>query len=336
MARRRSNRPRPAGDNDLARQRKRKGDPVSGWLNLFKPVEMTSTQAVAILKRLYNADKVGHGGTLDPLADGILPIAFGEATKTVQWAMDSEKEYVFTIQWGVSTASQDAEGEVTSTSDTRPTREAVEAVLANYLGQIEQVPPKFSAIKVDGQRAYDLAREGEDFELKSREVMVHAASVIGMPDADHTVIHVTSGKGFYVRAMARDVAFDLGCDGHISQLRRTRVGTFGAADAIAISALQDMTDKADLLAVLKPVQSVLAGIPDLAVSPSDAGDLRQGRTIMLLPHVVEAWRGARNPDDEDDRLALATCNGIAIALGDVRAGHFEPVRVFNVREGRSA
>ena len=144
----------------MARQRKRKGDPVSGWLNLFKPVEMTSTQAVAILKRLYNAEKVGHGGTLDPLADGILPIAFGEATKTVQWAMDSEKEYVFTIQWGVSTASQDAEGEVTSTSDTRPTREAVEAVLANYIGVIEQVPPKFSAIKVDGKRAYDLAREG--------------------------------------------------------------------------------------------------------------------------------------------------------------------------------
>jgi tRNA pseudouridine55 synthase len=332
MARRRSNRPRPAGDNDLARQRKRKGDPVSGWLNLFKPVEMTSTQAVAILKRLYNADKVGHGGTLDPLADGILPIAFGEATKTVQWAMDSEKEYVFTIQWGVSTASQDGEGEVTSTTDTRPTREAVEAVLANYVGLIEQVPPKFSAIKVDGQRAYDLAREGEEFELKSREVMVHAASVIGMPDADHTVIHVTSGKGFYVRAMARDVAFDLDCDGHISQLRRTRVGAFGAADAIAISALQEITDKADLLSVLKPVQSVLTGIPDLAVSPSDAGDLRQGRTVMLMPHVVEAWREARNPADEDDRLALATCNGTAVALGDVRAGHFEPVRVFNVRE----
>ena len=316
----------------MARQRKRKGDPVSGWLNLFKPVEMTSTQAVAILKRLYNAEKVGHGGTLDPLADGILPIAFGEATKTVQWAMDSEKEYVFTIQWGVSTASQDAEGEVTSTSDTRPTREAVEAVLANYIGVIEQVPPKFSAIKVDGKRAYDLAREGEDFELKSREVMVHTAKVIGMPDADHTVIHVTSGKGFYVRAMARDIAFDLECDGHIDQLRRTRVGAFGAADAIAISALQETTEKSDLLAALKPLQSVLTGIPDLAVIPSDAADLRQGRTIMLLPHVVEAWRAARNPDDEDDRLALVTCNGTAIALGDVRAGHFEPVRVFNVRE----
>lgn len=320
----------------MARQRKRKGDPVSGWLNLFKPVDMTSTQAVAILKRLYNADKVGHGGTLDPLADGILPIAFGEATKTVQWAMDSQKEYIFTIRWGVSTASQDAEGEVTSTSDTRPARDAVETTLANYLGLIEQVPPKFSAIKVDGQRAYDLAREGEDFELKAREVVVHHAKVIAMPDADHTIIHVTSGKGFYVRAMARDVAFDLGCDGHISQLRRTRVGAFAAADAIAIPALQEMAGKTDLLGVLKPVQSVLAGIPDLAVSPSAAADLRQGRTILLLPHVVEAWRSARNPGDEDDRLALATCNGVAIALGDVRAGYFEPVRVFNIREAQGA
>ncbi len=320
----------------MARQRKRKGDPVSGWLNLFKPVEMTSTQAVSILKRLYNAEKVGHGGTLDPLASGILPLAFGEATKTVQWAMDSEKEYVFTIRWGISTASQDAEGKVTATSDARPSREQVEAVLANYLGTIEQVPPKFSAIKVDGQRAYDLAREGEDFELKSREVEVHAASVIGMPDADHTVIHVTSGKGFYVRAMARDLAFDLECEGHISQLRRTRVGAFAAAVAIAISSLQDMTEKSDLLAALKPVQSVLTGVPDLAINPTDAANLRQGRTIMLMPHVVDAWRAARNPDDEDDRLALATCNGTAIALGDVRAGHFEPVRVFNIREVQGA
>jgi tRNA pseudouridine55 synthase len=246
--------------------------------------------------------------------------------------VDSVRGCVFTIQWGTSTASQDAEGEVTATSDARPTRAAVEAVLVNYLGVIEQVPPKFSAIKVDGNRAYDLAREGEDFELKSREVTVHSASVIGMPDADHTVIHVTSGKGFYVRAMARDLAFDLECEGHISQLRRTRVGAFAAADAVPISALQEMTEKADLLAALRPLQSVLTGIPDLAISTADAANLHQGRTIMLMPHIVEAWRAARNRADEDDRLALATCKGTAIALGDVRAGHFEPVRVFNVRE----
>ena len=280
-------------------------------MNLFKPVEMTSTQAVAILKRLYNADKVGHGGTLDPLADGILPIAFGEATKTVQWAMDSEKEYVFTIQWGVSTASQDAEGEVTSTSDTRPTREAVEAVLANYVGLIEQVPPKFSAIKVDGQRAYDLAREGEDFELKSREVMVHAASVIGMPDADHTVIHVTSGKGFYVRAMARDVAFDLGCDGHISQLRRTRVGPFTVDDdaTITLDALVAAGGDASAPALLAPPAEVAARLfPVLHTTDDQTRDLSHGKKLDGLD-IADA-----------SPVAAVDTQGRLVALLSVEAG----------------
>ena len=312
----------------MARQRKRKGDPVTGWLNLFKPIDMTSTQAVAILKRLYNAEKVGHGGTLDPLADGILPIAFGEATKTVQWAMDSEKDYVFTIRWGISTASQDAEGDIIATSDVRPTKQQVEDVLTRQIGRIEQVPPKFSAIKVDGQRAYDLAREGEDFELKPREVMVYSAEVIGMPDVDHTVIHVTSGKGFYVRAMARDLAFDLGAEGHISQLRRTRAGPFKAADAVPLSALEAMTDKADLLANLQPLQAVMQSIPSVEIGPDDVRNLMQGRAIVLLPHIVEKWRDDRHGQDEDDRLAVALMGDKAIALGDVRAGRFEPRRVF--------
>lgn len=309
----------------MARHRKRKGDPINGWLNLFKPVDMTSTQAVAILKRRFNAEKVGHGGTLDPLADGILPIAFGEATKTVQWAMDAEKEYVFTIRWGVSTASQDAEGEVTATSDARPTREAVDYMLKQYVGTIEQIPPKYSAIKVDGQRAYDLAREGEEFELKSRKVEVHEAAVLGMPDADHTVIHVTSGKGFYVRAMARDLAFDLGCEGHISQLRRTRVGSFSAASAVAMSRIEEIEDKTELLSLLQPVQAVLGGIPHLDISREDAAQVRQGRDILLLPHIVERWRAQRV---QEERGALVICDGQAVAMGEVRAGRFEPSRVF--------
>lgn len=313
----------------LSRQRKRKGEPVTGWLNLFKPVDMTSTQAVAIIKRLFNAEKVGHGGTLDPLADGILPIALGEATKTVQWAMDAEKEYVFTIRWGVSTASQDAEAEVTATSDVRPPRDAVEAALINYIGTIKQIPPKFSAIKVAGERAYDLARGGEVFELEAREVDVHAAKVIGMPDADHSVIHVVSGKGFYVRAMARDLAADLGAEGHISQLRRTRVGAFDAAGAVSVADLQALADdRAGLFAHLKPLHAVLNSMPHLQVTAQDAGNLRQGRTIMLLPHVVERWRDGRGEDD--DRMALALAGDDAVALGEVRAGHFEPVRVFAV------
>ncbi|MGE6696934.1 tRNA pseudouridine(55) synthase TruB [Hyphomonas sp. NPDC076900] len=311
----------------MSRQRKRKGEPITGWINLFKPVDMTSTQAVAIIKRLYNADKVGHGGTLDPLADGILPIALGQATKTVQWAMDAHKEYVFTIRWGISTASQDAEADVVATSDVRPDRAAIEAALKRYIGTIQQVPPKYSAIKVAGERAYDLAREGEAFELEAREVDVHAASVIGMPDTDHTVIHVVSGKGFYVRALARDLANDLGAEGHITQLRRNRVGTFGAQSAVSIADLEALKeDKPALMAKLQPLHAVLSGMPQVQISPHDAANIRQGRSIVLLPHVVEGWRAGRS--DEDDRVALALVGEEAIALGEVRAGQFEPVRVF--------
>lgn len=311
----------------MSRQRKRKGEPITGWINLFKPVDMTSTQAVAIIKRLYNAEKVGHGGTLDPLADGILPIALGQATKTVQWAMDAHKEYVFTIRWGISTASQDAEAEVIATSDVRPERAAIEAALKRYIGPIQQVPPKYSAIKVAGERAYDLAREGEAFELEAREVDVHAASVIGMPDTDHTVIHVVSGKGFYVRALARDLANDLGAEGHITQLRRNRVGAFGAQTAVSITDLEALKDdKPALMAKLQPLHAVLSGMPQVQISAHDAANIRQGRTIVLLPHVVEGWRDGRN--DEDDRIALALVGEEAIALGEVRAGQFEPVRVF--------
>jgi tRNA pseudouridine55 synthase len=311
----------------LSRQRKRKGEPVTGWINLFKPVEMTSTQAVAIIKRLYGAEKVGHGGTLDPLADGILPIALGQATKTVQWAMDACKEYVFTIRWGVSTTSQDAEGEMIATSDVRPARAAVEAALKSYTGLIRQVPPKYSAIKVAGERAYDLAREGQAFELTAREVEVHSAAVIGMPDADHAVIHVVSGKGFYVRALARDLAADLGAEGHIVQLRRTRVGEFNSPGAVSIADLEALRDdKLALMAKLLPLQAVLAGLPQVAVSAHDASNLRQGRSVVLLPHIVEGWRSIRKT--EDDRLALALSGEEAVALGEIRAGQFEPVRVF--------
>lgn len=311
----------------MSRQRKRKGEPITGWINLFKPADLTSTQAVAIIKRLYNAEKVGHGGTLDPLADGILPIALGQATKTVQWAMDARKEYVFTLRWGVSTASQDAEGAVTATSDVRPMREAVEGALKAYVGTIRQIPPKYSAIKVAGERAYDLAREGEAFELEAREVDVHAASVIGMPDADLTVIHVLSGKGFYVRALARDLAADLGAEGHIVQLRRTRVGAFDAPGAVSIADLEALKDdKPALMAQLQPLHAVLTGMPQVQVSAQDAANIRQGRSVVLLPHVVERWRGERG--DAEDRTALALAGEDAVALGEVRAGQFEPVRVF--------
>ena len=310
----------------MARNRKRKGDPVHGWLNLNKPSDITSTQCVGILKRLYHAQKVGHGGTLDPLADGVLPIAFGEATKTSQWAMDGDKEYVFTIKWGVSTDSLDAEGEVTGTSDARPSREALDDWLAAYQGEVEQVPPKFSAIKVNGQRAYDLAREGEDFALKPRTVQVYSACAQDMPSPDETTIHVHCGKGFYVRALARDIAFDLGCEGHITRLTRTRVGDMRLDAAIELNALRTEDDREKLFAYLAPLQSMLSDVPQLEINAVEASQLKQGRAIVLLPHVVDTWREACR----DDRLALAVDGETAIALGEVRAGRFQPSKVFQL------
>jgi tRNA pseudouridine55 synthase len=313
----------------MSRQRKRKGDPVHGWLVLDKPVDMTSTQAVGLTKRLLDAQKAGHGGTLDPLASGILPIAFGEATKTSAWAMDAEKEYVFTIEWGTSTDSQDKEGAVIARSPARPRIDQIEAALETYRGEIEQVPPKFSAIKVNGERAYDLARDGETFELESRPVQIHEARVTDMPDADHTEIHVVTGKGFYVRALARDLAFDLSCEGHISALRRTRVGEFTLEDARSPVSLETIESIEARRQVLLPLETALDDLPPVDLAAGDASLLKQGRTVKLMPHVVEAWR-ADSRSAREDRLAVAMDGEMALALGEVRAGQFKPTRVFQV------
>lgn len=313
----------------MARQRKRKGVPVHGWLVLDKPRDITSTQAVGRLKRLTNAQKVGHGGTLDPLAEGILPLAFGEATKTVQWAMDADKEYVFTISWGRSTDSQDREGETIAESDARPGRAAIEAALAAYVGEIDQVPPRYSAIKVDGERAYDLAREGEAFELSSRPVTVHDARLVDTPDADTATLHVRCGKGFYVRALARDLACDLGCEGHITYLRRTRVGVFSETGAISLAEIEALGEADAICAQLVPLQTVLADVPAVEVGIDAASAIRQGRAVRLMPHVLEAWRADPRAARED-RLTLALDGETALALGEVRAGSFNPSRVFQL------
>ncbi len=309
--------------------RKRKGLPVHGWLNVDKPVDVTSTQVVGILKRLFNAQKCGHGGTLDPLADGILPIAFGEATKTVQWAMDADKEYVFTIEWGRTTSTLDAEGEIVATSDVRPTQDAIEDALEQFEGDIVQVPPKYSAIKVDGERAYDLARDGEEFEIPSRKVTVYEARLLEIPDVDHAVIHVRSGKGFYVRALARDLAAALGCEGHVSQLRRIRVGVMHEGAAVKLAELEAMESRDDLLKTLAPIEAVLDDVPEVEISAEDAAMIRQGREVMLLPHVVEQWRLEKDPDP-DNRIALAMDGDTAVAMGEIRAGRFQPNRVFQM------
>lgn len=307
--------------------RRKKGDAVSGWVCLDKPYDLTSTHAVSRVRRIFNAQKGGHAGTLDPLATGILPLALGEATKTVPYLVEADKAYRFTIEWGRSTSTCDAEGEVVATSDVRPTLEEVDAALGRFVGEIIQVPPNYSAIKVDGERAYDLAREGVEFELAGRPITIHALSVIGAPDPDHVELSMECGKGAYVRAVVRDLAEALGACGHVSQLRRTRVGPFDEARAITLEKLEDLGHKARALEALLPVETALDDIPVLAVTAEDAASLAQGRSLVLVPRQVEALKarlhgGSRTVSAmEGDRL---------VALCEMRAGRLNPVRVFQL------
>lgn len=290
---------------------------VSGWVILDKGVGMTSTHAVAVVKRLFNAKKAGHAGTLDPLASGILPIALGEATKTVPFVMDGRKAYRFTVAWGIETDTDDGEGREVATSEVRPTREAVEAALPNFLGSIEQVPPRFSAIKIQGERAYDLAREGEVVELAPRRVQIDHLAIVEHT-ADRTVIEAECGKGTYVRAIARDLGRMLGCYGHIAALRRTRVGPFTEAVACTVPGLDNENPEANL-AHLQPVETALDGVPSTAVSRDMALRLMRGQSVIL-----------RGRDAPAAGKAFATCGGILVAVGDVERGELVPHRVFHL------
>ncbi len=314
--------------------RRKKGEDVSGWIVLDKPEEMTSTHAVSAVKRVFNANKAGHAGTLDPLASGILPIALGEATKTVPWLMEAEKTYLFTIKWGVSTKTQDREGEPTAESNVRPTPDQIRAALEGFIGEIEQVPPQFSAVKVDGERAYDIARSGEAVELEPRQVVVHEAELVGTEGADFATLRIRSGKGFYIRALVRDLAAKLGAEGHVWRLRRTAVGPFTEAQSVTLDELQLLGQKGAASERLNPVETALADIPALAINGEDAFKLRQGRPIVLLPHVMEdlkpKFRDRTIAGQDASRAALALFQGKAVALGDVRAGKFKPTRVFHI------
>jgi tRNA pseudouridine55 synthase len=307
--------------------RRKKGLVVNGWVCLDKPFEMGSTDAVSKVRRLFDAQKAGHAGTLDPLASGILPIALGEATKTVPFMMEAEKVYRFTINWGVSTDSVDREGEIIARSDVRPTPEAVRAVLPGFVGEIDQTPPRFSAIKVDGQRAYDLARDGADFELESRRVVIHSAEVTDAPDADHVELTIRTGKGVYVRSLARDLAVMLGAEGHVSALRRERVGPFSVENAVTLDFLTDLVHRDAALEGLLPVATALDDIPELAVTDQDAFSLRQGRPIVLLPRQVETLKSRLR---DGSRTVSAFQGQTLVALGQMRAGRLEPDRVFNL------
>ncbi|WP_396594880.1 tRNA pseudouridine(55) synthase TruB [Brevundimonas sp. R86498] len=308
--------------------RRKKGLVVNGWVCLDKPYGLGSTDAVSKVRRLFDAQKAGHAGTLDPLASGILPIALGEATKTVPFMMEAQKVYRFTINWGVSTDSLDREGEIVGRSDVRPPVEAVRAALPAFIGEIDQTPPRYSAIKVDGQRAYDLAREGADFELESRRVTIHSAEVTDAPDADHVELTIRTGKGVYVRSLARDLAVMLGAEGHVSALRRERVGPFSVENAVTLDFLTDLVHRDAALEGLLPVSTALDDIPELAITEQDAFSLRQGRPIVLLPRQVETLKSRLR---DGSRTVSAFQGQTLVALGQLRAGRLEPDRVFNLQ-----
>ena len=288
---------------------------VNGWVVLDKPVGITSTQVVSRLKRIYNGRKAGHAGTLDPLASGILPVAFGEATKTVPYVQDGEKCYRFTVVWGAETDTDDADGEVVARSDTRPARDALAALLPRFRGAVEQRPPTFSAVKIAGERAYDLARDGQVVEIAPRVVQIHELDVAAFSGAA-TVFTTRCGKGTYVRAIARDLGRALGCYGHVSALRRTRVGPFLEADAVPLAALDDAEAAA---AALRRVEAGLGELTRILVDRSDAARLRRGQAMLL--------RGADAPIGGE---AYAACSGVVIAVGAIDGGALVPARVFNL------
>ena len=309
----------------------RKGNPVHGWVILDKPEELSSSRAVGIVRRVFNAAKAGHGGTLDPLATGILPIALGEATKTVSFAMHGAKSYEFTLQFGSQTSTDDREGEVIATSDNRPERAAIEAALPGFTGEIDQRPPIFSAIKVNGRRAYDIARkavaDGLDSlpELESRLVVVDRLELRDA-DAGSATFFVACGKGTYIRSLARDLAVALGTVGHVSRLRRLSVGPFDESDAISLAFLEKLEHSAAAFEHLKPVTSALDDIPALPVSAGEAAKLRHGQTLPALSPAAEA----RFAEVVLAGTGVAIAGSVPVALVSVKAGQLHPLRVFNL------
>ena len=318
---------------------KRQRNHIHGWIVLDKPLGLSSTQALGKVRWLLNADKAGHGGTLDPLASGLLPLAFGEATKTIQWAMDGTKIYQFTVQWGSETSTDDLEGKIVATSnyhsfnhennnlphgvDFAAMQQEVEAVLPNFCGAVQQKPPAYSALKVEGERAYDLARAGETVELAARTVQIDRLSVIDWPTPSQTTFEVVCGKGTYVRSIARDLGRALGWLGHVVMLRRLAVGPFRAADMISLEKLTEMVhspgSENSLSGILRPIESVLDGIPALDLMDPDAQRLRHGQTVMLQGNAPLAAE-----------VVLVRHDGRPLGLGSIENGVLRPRRLFNL------
>ena len=300
-------------------QVKRAKNKIDGWVVLDKPLGMGSTTAVGRVRWLFGAAKAGHGGTLDPLATGILPIALGEATKTVPFVMDGRKEYRFTLCFGEARSTEDAEGEVTATSDARPTDAAIRAALPAFVGEIDQMPPVFSALKIDGERAYDLARAGKAVDLKVRKVTIERLELLSRPDADHADFVVGCGKGTYIRSLGRDLALALGTVGYLSALRRTVAGPFREEGSISLPKLEALGHIPPLLGALAPVATALDDIPALALTEAQADRLRRGQTVFLTRDAPPS--GALVRAECGDRLvALVRSDGVSL----------QPVRVFNL------
>ncbi len=305
--------------------RRKRGRPLDGWLIIDKPPRMTSTDVVNRVRRAFDAQKAGHGGTLDPLATGVLPIAFGAATKTVPYIMDGTKLYRFTLRLGEARDTDDADGAVTETRENRPTDDALRAALPAFTGDIMQVPPVYSAIKIAGERAYDMAREGRAPVLEARPARVDRFELIERPDAETAVFEVQSGKGVYMRSLARDVALACGTVGHISVLRRLRVGPFFEADSIPLDKVLPSEDTARSSPdFLRPVSTALADIPALALTDSEIMQLTQGQAISLLTLM------GRIPDDAnpDKGLVRAMAGGRVIGLCRLEEGWLRPERIF--------
>lgn len=303
---------------------KKRGKPVHGWVVFDKPLNMSSTQAVGKIRWLFGAEKAGHGGTLDPLATGLLPIALGEATKTVQWAMDGRKTYRFRIKWGAETETDDLEGAITAQSEQRPLLFSIESILKQFLGEISQVPPIYSALKIDGQRAYDLARAGEKPEMTPRLVMIEDLRLLDASNPEFADFETVCGKGTYIRALARDIGRALGCLGHLTRLRRTQVGPFSEKDMISLEMLEELSHRPDgvdaLNGALRSIVTVLDGIPALAVMDQDAAKLRQGQSVLL--------RGANAPINCD--AVLVNHDGRPLGICEISQGSLKTKRLFNL------
>jgi len=321
---------------------KRRGQPVHGWVNLDKPVGVSSAKAVAIVRRIFNAAKAGHGGTLDPLASGILPIALGEATKTTAYAMDGRKSYAFTVAWGTQTTTDDAEGEVVRTSAVRPDPDEIIQILPEFTGTIWQAPPAFSAIKIAGKRAYEIAREAKDApsdatrkapqitkpqmpEMAARQITIDSLS-LESADKDQATFHVACGKGTYIRSLARDIGTRLGSAGHVSMLRRLSVGPFTENTSISLDFLESLEHSAAAFEHLHPVMSALDDIPAIPISENEAERFRHGQMLSGTGVKAQDRIAVLKPDD----IGVALCGRQPVALVKVKDGNLCPVRVFNL------